>query len=400
MTATFQPTKPGSALRPRLAVTALFLANGSGIGLWAATIAPIKLIYGLSDFQLSMVLLAFAIGAILTMTMTGHIAARFGSARVALLTGLAFVVVVPIPAFMPNLVTLSLAILLFGACNGAMDVAMNGHGAVVEKLHGRPIMSSFHAAFSLGCLVGAGAGSAILAAGFGPMATMSCAGLWGALLVIGFAGSLQVPDTGPREAPVGFALPSRAALLVGSLAFLTMFAEGAIADWAGVYLVTETGTTTAVAAWGYGSFAVTMMIGRFVGDRIVHALGAAKVVAFGAAIAVVGLAIPLALPAVETAILGYALAGIGIANIIPVMFSAGGRAVPDHPAIGVAMAATCGYAGFLLSPPLIGVFAETFSLRLALLALAAAMLIVALAAPRVLGRTGASLDTARGGTVQ
>jgi MFS family permease len=381
-----------STWRPRLAVTALFLANGSGIGLWAATIAPIKLLYGLSDFQLSMVLLAFAIGAILTMTMAGHIAARFGSARVALLTGLAFVLVIPIPAFMPNLVTLSLAILLFGACNGAMDVAMNGHGAIVEKLHGRPIMSSFHAAFSLGCLVGAGAGSFILAAGFGPTATMSCAGIWGALLVIGFASSLHVPETGPREVPVGFVMPSRAALLVGSLAFLTMFAEGAIADWAGVYLVTTTGTTTAVAAWGYGSFAITMMIGRLVGDRFVHAFGTAKVVAFGAAIAVIGLAIPLAVPRVEAAMLGYALAGIGIANIIPVMFSAGGRAVPDHPSIGVAMAATCGYAGFLLSPPLIGVFAETLGLRIALISLAVALLIVALAARRVLGGTGPSLD--------
>jgi MFS family permease len=392
MTATLQPTRPASVLRPRLAVTALFLANGGGIGMWAATIAPIKLLYGLSDFQLSMVLLAFAIGAILTMTMTGHVAARFGSARVALLTGLAFVLVVPIPAFMPNLVTLSLAILAFGACNGAMDVAMNGHGAIVERLHGKPIMSSFHAAFSAGCLVGAGAGSAILAAGFGPMATMSAAGIWGLLLVIAFASSLRVPESGPREAGVGFALPSRAVLLVGSLAFLTMFAEGAIADWAGVYLVTETGTTTAIAAWGYGSFAMAMMIGRFVGDRIVHAFGAPKVVMFGAAIAVIGLGIPLAIPRVDVAIVGYALAGIGIANIIPVLFSAGGRAVPDHPGIGVAMAATCGYAGFLLSPPLIGVFAETFSLRVSLVALAVALLFVAAAAPRVLSGTGPSLD--------
>jgi MFS family permease len=385
-------SKPESVLRPRLAVTALFLANGSGIGLWAASIAPIKLLHGLTDFELSLTLLAFAIGAILTMTMAGHIAARFGSARVALLTGIAYALVIPIPAFMPNLASLTLAILVFGACNGAMDVAMNGHGAVVERLHRRPIMSSFHAAFSLGCLLGAGAGSAILAAGLGPRATMSCAGLWGLLLVAAFATSLRVPETGPREAPVGFALPSRAALLVGSLAFLCMFAEGAIADWSGVYLVTAAGTSTAMAAWGYASFALAMMLGRFAGDRVVHAFGAARVVCFGAAIAVVGLGIPLAVPRIEVAILGYALAGIGIANIIPVLFSAGGRAVPDHPAIGVAMAATCGYAGFLLSPPLIGVFADVLSLRVALVALAVALMIIALAAPRVLSRTGPSLD--------
>jgi MFS family permease len=392
-------TKPASVLRPRLAVTALFLANGSGIGLWAASIAPIKLLHGLTDFELSLALLAFAVGAILTMTITGHIAARFGSARVALLTGIAYVLVIPIPAFMPNLATLTLAILVFGACNGAMDVAMNGHGAVVERLNVRPIMSSFHAAFSLGCLIGAGAGSALLAAGFGPIATMTCAGIWGLLLVAAFATSLPVPETGPREPSVGFALPSRAVLLVGSLAFLCMFGEGAIADWSGVYLVTAAAATTAIAAWGYGSFAMAMMIGRFVGDRLVHAFGAAKVVGWGAAISVLGLGIPLAFPRVEVAILGYALAGIGIANIIPVLFSAGGRAVPSHPGVGVAMAATCGYAGFLLSPPLIGVFADTVGLRVALISLAAALLIVALAAPRVLGRTGRSMDSPRGPAV-
>ncbi|MES1150901.1 MAG: MFS transporter, partial [Dongia sp.] len=134
MAAVDQASQPAPLLRPRLAVTALFLANGSGIGMWAATIAPIKLEHGLTDFQLSVVLLAFAVGAILTMTITGHIQARFGSARVALITGLAYAVILPVPTLMPNLWTLAGAILVFGACNGAMDVSMNGHGAVVERL--------------------------------------------------------------------------------------------------------------------------------------------------------------------------------------------------------------------------------------------------------------------------
>lgn len=375
---------PESVLRARLAVTALFLANGSGIGLWAASIAPVKLLHGLTDFQLSLALLAFAVGAILTMTMTGHIAARFGSARVAFLSSLAFAVILPVPALMPNLPTLALAILAFGACNGAMDVAMNGHGAIVERLHGRAIMSSFHAAFSLGCLIGSAAGSAILAAGFGPLATMGCAGGWALLLLLAAATSLPVPEIGPREPAVGFALPSRPVLLVGALAFLCMFAEGAVADWSGVYLLSTAGVTTAVAAWGYSGFAFAMTLGRLIGDRLVHGFGAGRVVAAGAGIAVLGLGVTLLWPQIEVAVVGYALAGIGIANIIPVLFSAGGRAVPAHPGIGVAMAATCGYAGFLLSPPLIGAFADVLGLRLALIALALALLVVALAAPRVL----------------
>jgi len=397
MTVAFQP----ATLRPRLAVTALFLANGNAIGLWAATIAPIKLEFGLSNFELSMVLLAFAIGAILTMTMTGHIQARFGSARVTLWSSLAFALVLPLPGLMPNLFTLAPAILLFGACNGAMDVAMNGHGAVVERLRGRPIMSSFHAAFSLGCLLGSGIGRFVLAAGYGPLATMGSACAFALVLILAFATSLAVPEAEkPAEASVGFALPSRAVLLVGGLCFLCMFAEGAIAEWSGVYLVSAAAATTAVATSGYSGFAFAMTIGRMLGDRIVHGLGAARVVTFGAALAALGLALTLAVPRVEIAVIGYALAGIGIANIVPVLFSAGGNAVSGHPGVGVAMAATCGYAGFLLSPPLIGVFAEVFSLRVALISLAVALAIVALGArPVLMRRTGPSLDSTSGGAV-
>jgi MFS family permease len=134
-----------------------------------------------------------------------------------------------------------------------------------------------------------------------------------------------------------------------------------------------------------------MTIGRALGDTIVHGLGAARVVTIGATIAVVGLAFTLVLPRVDVAMVGYAFAGIGIANIIPVVFSAGGRAIRGHPGVGVAMAATCGYAGFLLSPPIIGVIADALGIRVALVSLAVALLIVALAAPRVLGRP--SLDT-------
>jgi MFS family permease len=401
MTAVHQPPKRDSVLRPRLAVTALFLANGNAIGLWAASIAPIKLGFGLSDFELSMVLLAFAIGAILTMTVTGHIQARFGSARVTLCSSLAFALVLPLPALMPNLGTLALSILVFGACNGAMDVVMNGHGAVVERLRGKPIMSSFHAAFSLGCLTGSGMGRAILSAGYGPLGTMATASAFAVILVLASATSLAVRDTDAAKPSVGFAWPSRAVLLVGGLCFLCMFAEGAIAEWSGVYLVSAAAATTAEATSGYSGFAFAMTVGRMLGDRIVHRLGAARVVTLGAAVAALGLGLTLAVPRIEIAVIGYALAGIGIANIVPVLFSAGGNAVSGHPGVGVAMAATCGYAGFLLSPPLIGIFAEVFSLRVALISLAAALAIVALAAQRVLSRrAGPSLDSASGGTVQ
>jgi MFS family permease len=387
-----------STARPRAATTAIFLANGTGIGVWATSIAPIKLALNLSDGELGFALLAFAVGAILTMTVTGHISAHLGSVRVTLIASFAFSLALLLPAAMPNLWTLALAILVFGACNGAMDVSMNGHGSIVEAAGGKPIMSSLHAAFSLGCLLGSRIGGFVLGHGHGPLTSQTVVCVFAAVLTLVAAFNLAVPGPEkPREPPVGFVLPTRAIMQIGALAFLCMFAEGAIGDWAAVYLVSVAGVSTALATWGFSGFAFAMTIGRIFGDRLVHKLGRAQVVMVGALLAVVGLGITLLFPGITSAVIGYALAGLGIANIIPVMFGGAGRRMPDHPAIGVAMAATCGYAGFLISPPLIGFTANEVGLRLALVVLVVAIGIVALAAHRALGR---ELDTSPPRAVQ
>jgi MFS family permease len=374
-----------SVLRPRLATTGLFLANGFGIGNWAASIAPIKAALGLSDAELGIALLAFAIGALSTMTVTGHLAAHFGSARIAFLGSLAFAAALPLPALAPNLPTLILAIFALGACNGAMDVAMNGHGTLVERASGRPIMSSLHAAFSLGCLLGSAGAGVLLSFGLGAIAGLGSAGCLTLLLALIGVASLYTIVSAPAEEAPGFVLPNRAILQIGLLAFLAMFTEGAIADWSAVYLVSAAGATAAVATAGFSGFAFAMTIGRLTGDRVVHRLGRPRVLRLGSAIAALGLAIALVAPRVEVAVVGFALAGIGIANIVPVLFSAAGARMGDHPGIGVAMAATCGYTGFLTSPPLIGFAANGFGLRIALILLVIAILTVTLLAGRIRG---------------
>jgi MFS family permease len=374
-------------IRPRAVTTGLFLANGIAIGAWASAIPPIKLALGLSDAQLGIALLAFAGGAILTMTVSGHIAARFGSARVVLLASFASATVLLPPALMPNWPSLVVSVLLFGACNGAMDVTMNGHGALVERAWNRPIMSSFHAAWSLGCLLGSASGGKLLSLGYGPFVAMAAASATAFVLALAAVPNIRIPGPEiPRSAEprVGLALPSRAILAVGALAFLCMFTEGAIGDWAGVYLNTVVGVSTAAAAAGFGSFAFAMATGRLIGDRVVKALGRPRVVTIGAGFATIGLTLTLLFPRIEIAMAGYVMAGLGIANIVPVLFSAGGRRTPNHPAIGVAMAATCGYAGLLISPPLIGLFANEVGLRVALIVLVVAIVTVAIAAWRAL----------------
>lgn len=373
-------------VRPRAAVTGLFLANGLAIGVWASAIPPIKLALHLSDGQLGIALLAFAGGAIVTMTVSGHLAAHFGSGRVALLASFAYAAVLLPPALMPNWPSLIVATMLFGVCNGTMDVTMNGHGALVERAWDRPIMSSFHAAWSLGCLLGASLGGRLLSLGHGPFVSMAATSLAALLLAIFAAPNMRVPGSAQRNAepPVGFVLPSRAILQVGALAFLCMFTEGAIGDWAGVYLNTVVGVSTAVAAAGFASFSFAMTTGRLIGDRIVKALGRPRVVTIGASLATIGITLTLLFPRIDMAMVGYVMSGLGIANIVPILFGAGGRRTPDHPSIGVAMAATCGYAGFLLSPPLVGVVANAAGLRVGLILLVVSIVVVAVAARRAL----------------
>ena len=362
----------------RTATMAVFLANGFGIGAWAVEIPRIKERLALANSSLGLALFAFAFGALVAMGLAGRLARRGGSGRGTAIMGLAFALLLPLPALVPDLGWLCVSLLALGAANGAMDVAMNGHASALEAQEGRPIMSSFHAAWSLGGLLGASVGAAIQAAGFGVVAGLALPDLAIGVLILGSA-VFALRDVGAgSRAPVGrLALPSAALMRLAGLAFLCMLVEGAVADWSAVFLRSTVVGQAGVAALGYASFALAMASCRMVGDLSVRRLGSRIVVAIGGLLAATGLALVLGLPSAMTACLGFALVGIGLANIVPVIFSAAGRST-GIPAVGVSMAATAGYAGFLVGPPLIGFGAGLIGLRFALCGLLVATLCVGL----------------------
>lgn len=370
---------PASHLRrERIATLGVFLANGVGIGAWAVEVPRIKESLALSDTSLGFALFAFALGAIVAMPLAGQLAPRFGSGRATALLGAAFVLLLPLPACAPNIATLCAALLALGAANGALDVSMNGHASGIETRWHTPIMSSFHAAWSAGGLLGAAAGGLLLKSGVGVQGGLLVPAIFIAILIIG-AAALALRDVGPRVAAAssGFVLPGGGVLKLALLAFLCMLMEGAIADWSAVYLRSALNQEASVAAIGYSAFALSMAACRIVGDVSVRRFGSSRVVALGGLIAVVGLALVLTRPTVLTACIGFAMVGVGLANIVPVIFSAAGRST-DTPAVGVSMAATAGYAGFLIGPPLIGLGAGLLGLRAALCVLVMAALIVCL----------------------
>ncbi|MET3233520.1 UNVERIFIED_ORG: MFS family permease [Burkholderia sp. 1263] len=365
-------------LKERIATIGVFLANGFGIGAWAVEVPRIKESLALSDTALGIALFAFALGAIVAMPLAGQLAPRFGSGRATALLGAAFVVALPLPAFAPGMAALCIVLFILGAANGALDVSMNGHASTIETQWRSPIMSSFHAAWSAGGLLGAATGALLQQGGVGVIGGLLLPGAVIGIVIVA-AALLALRDLGPRAAASssGFAWPSGGVMKLAMLAFLCMLVEGAVADWSAVYLRSTLNQEASVAAVGYSAFALSMAACRIVGDVSVRRFGSSKVVALGGLIAVAGLALVLSLPTVLTACVGFAMVGIGLANIVPVIFSAAGRST-DTPAIGVSMAATAGYAGFLIGPPLIGLGAGWLGLRLALCVLVLAAAIVCL----------------------
>ncbi|MGF6770365.1 MFS family permease [Paraburkholderia sp. GAS199] len=363
-------------VRERIATLAVFLANGFGIGAWAVEVPRIKESLALSDTSLGIALFAFALGAIVAMPLAGQLAPRFGSGRATALLGAAFVIALPLPALAPNLISLCVVLLALGAANGALDVSMNGHASAIETQWQSPIMSSFHAAWSAGGLLGAATGAMLQTGGIGVVGGLLVpdALIAGAIL---FAALLALRDLGPRAAAGGggFVLPNAAVMKLALLAFLCMLVEGAVADWSAVYLRSALNEAASVAAVGYSAFAFSMAACRVIGDVSVRRFGSSRIVGVGGLIAAAGLALVLSVPTVLTACVGFAMVGVGLANIVPVIFSAAGRSTLT-PAIGVSMAATAGYAGFLVGPPLIGLGAGLIGLRLALGVLVAATLTV------------------------
>lgn len=373
-------TRQWRPTRARIATLLIFLANGSGIGAWAGTIPRLKLALQLSDTQLGVAMLAVAAGAIVSMPLAGRYGTRFPSHRVTGLAALTYGAFLVLPGQASGLAGLIAACLAFGAVNGVMDVSMNGHASIVERVWGDAIMSSFHAAFSLGGFTGALFVSLCVRAGIGPGTTLVIVAGWVISLGLLAAGvRLAAPLPPPlRHSESASGRPVRG-ILAGlcALTFAAMFLEGSTADWAGVFLVTVAGAPVATGAAVYAGFSVAMVIGRLLGDRIVRALGRPGTLRVGALVAAAGVTLALATATRELAALGFGLVGLGVANIIPSLFSAAGRARPDAPALGVSHAATVGYTGFMIGPPLVGAVADHIGLRLSLAALPVAALLIA-----------------------
>ena len=401
----------------QFAVGTLFLVNGASIGSWVPHIPERALALHLNPAQLGSVLLAGGIGALFAMPVSGALLRRAGSRRVALVSGLFFPALLTMAILLPSVPLLVAVLFGTGLAAAAMDVAMNAHGVLIEALLHRRTVSLFHAIFSVGCFAGAGLHSFLMARHVPDRILVPVSGcvLLGMVLAVwplllskriedaqhaaerpGIApgappagapgrggGREQAPPRSGLRALLPAHLPHPSLLLLGILCFSTMVSEGAMGDWSALFLRVVHRLPNGTAGYGYTCFAGLMVLGRFSGDAIVARTGELRALRYGGLLSAAGLLMILLLNPLPWVLLGFALAGAGLANASPVLYRTAGTLPGFAPGEGIATVVGVGYAGLLIGPPLLGVLAHLAGLPSIFWVLLALSALLSAAAPLV-----------------
>jgi predicted MFS family arabinose efflux permease len=329
-----------------------------------------------NDAQLGLLLLCLGVGSLVGVSASGLLAARIGARPIVIASGAGLSALLPPLAIAASPLALGATLLLFGACLGALDVAMNAHGAQVEAEAGVPLMSGFHALYSLGGGAGAAWMTVALRAHISPQVGTLIAAV-AALSLVGFGafGLLAKRPIAPSRMLVW---PSGVVLLIAALAAIMFLAEGAVFDWSALLLVERGLARRPEAGVGFMLFSIAMTGGRLVGDAVVRRFGGRRVVQVGTLTAIAGFLIVLCCPLAPVAIGGFLLVGLGAANIVPVLFSAAGRQRDMPPTLAVAAVASTGYVGILAGPPVLGFIGQAVGLAGAFWLVTALLAFVAL----------------------
>jgi MFS family permease len=366
--------------RSKWALSMLFLVDGVGFGSWAAHVPVFKQFLHLENGSLTFVLISLIVGAIVTMPITGQLIEHYGSRRVVRVAAVIYVLMVALLAQASNLLFLILFAGLYGAAKGAFDVAVNAQAVTVEKQYGAPIMSFFQGCWSAGGLLGAGAASLMLQHGGTARSDLSLiagililCSLWAMPLLVS---EIERATAKPRRR-TKFLWPDASLLRLAAIAFFGLMAEGAIGDWASVYLHSNVGVTLSLAAAGYAAYAIAMAAARFSGDWLAQRFSGKNLLHASGLLIAVGMSCALLAPSWWPAVGGLMLTGIGIANIVPVIWGAAGRDTRMGAGPAISTVTTIGYCGFLTGPPVIGSLSVVVGLRPAMAVIALAGIIVA-----------------------
>ncbi len=365
----------------RFATRLAFFTAGFAMGCSAPLFPFIKAGVDADEAQFGLLLLCIGLGAIIAMPITGGIAARYGARHMVMLGGAGLVVFMLLLTLANSFAALAVALFFLGASMGTIDVAMNIHGVEVETREMRPLMSGFHAQFSVGGLAGAALVTVLLSLGAAWQVSMLIGAAITASTILMASPKLLKARGGTPEP---FTFPRGVVLLIAVLAAISFLLEGAVLDWGALLIIERKLLAAENAGIGFILFSVAMVLARFTGDKTVAKLGEQRVLAGGSLAIISGIATLLLSPWPALAMAGFFLIGLGAANIVPILFSAAGRQKTMPASLAIASVTTVGYAGILLGPTAIGFIANHTSLPTAFWLLAALMVIVLLAAGQAL----------------
>ncbi|MEV8395416.1 MULTISPECIES: MFS transporter [unclassified Streptomyces] len=355
----------------RAATFVYFVLCGTMMGTWVVHIPAIESRVGISHATLGGLLVLLGAGAFVGMQVAGRLTDRLGARAVVPATGVLCSATLVLPGLAQEPWTLAVALLVFGFCNGCLDVSMNAHAVHVEKAYGRPVMSAFHATFSAGGALAALVGAATVSVGLSPAVGMAAMGALGVIIALvsarallpaastatatGTAADVNTDIEEAGQAPGGERRsPGGRIWVLASLALMVMLCEGAANDWSALHLKDVLGASASTAAFAYGTFAATMTLGRLLADRLVTRFGSMAILRYGAATAAVGITIVALAPWMWAAFAGWALFGLGLSGCVPQLFSAAGHADPSAAGANVSRVAGLGYVGMLAGPAVIG----------------------------------------------
>ncbi|KQG07969.1 ABC transporter permease, partial [Acinetobacter pittii] len=369
----------------RLATRLSFFSLGFATAAWAPLIPFAQQRLNLNHADFGLLLLCMGIGSMIAMPATGALVKRWGCRPLIALALMLLMVLLPSLTMWSSIVTMAVALFIFGSAAGCLGVAINLQAVVVEKHSVRALMSSFHGMCSLGGLTGAMLVTALLAVGLSPlMSTLSVVMI---LLVIGgvaipscltFFEQDEKPHEDTTQAPKKLYRPDGIILLIGMMCFIAFLSEGAAMDWGGIYLTSKYQLNPAFAGLAYTFFALSMTTGRFVGHILLKQWGEKNIVTYSAIGAAIGMAVIVTAPVWQVVVLGYALLGLGCSNIVPVMFSRVGRQNNMPKAAALSLVSTIAYTGSLSGPALIGLIGEWTGLSTVLTGVAVLLFIIAL----------------------
>jgi fucose permease len=364
----------------RIAVTAVFVVHGLLFASWTAHIPDVKAHLGLTNGTLGFALLGAPVGSVTAMIAGSWLLPRVGSRRVVRVALAGYCAAGPLVGLTGSLPALFAALFAWGAFQGTLDVAMNTQAIAVERTGRRVLMSGLHGSWSIGSFAGAGVGALAVAAGVTLSIQLLVLGTIG-LLVAGLLTARMLPAAaehpGDLNAPAGHAEAgqhpggrasrwSGGMVLLGAIVFAAMLCEGATADWSAVYLSGPLHTRGVVPGLGYTAFSLAMVTVRLSGNRLLTRFRADRLLPALSLVATLGFTAALLIARPPAALVGFGCLGVGLASVVPAVFSAAGRIPGLAPGTAVATASACGWAGFVCGPPVIGRLSVWASLPVAL----------------------------------